>query len=120
METQKIAMADLSRLPLPYKLDVSSYGPVAITEFAADRLMLSGRDNYQRPAQEFADQIAGMGDAHLVDEAASVIYQSARTQNRATADWHWQASACYYEARRRGNPDLYQKAYDRARRMAGL
>jgi len=108
------------RLPLPYRLDDSGYGPVCIAEFREDRLGLSGRDNYGQDAQRFADEIAGMDDRKFVDEMTQVIYQSARTQNNPIADWHWQAHACWYEARRRGNEDLYQQAFDQARRQAGL
>jgi hypothetical protein len=107
-------------LPLPYVLDSSANGPVAITAIGADRLDLSGTDNYGAPAQGFASLIAQMDDRQFVNEAAGVVYQSARTQNSAYADWHWQARACYYEARRRGNIDLYQQAFDQARWSAGL
>lgn len=109
----------LSTLPLPYRLDDSMYGPVCITAFTEHRVELSGRDNYGQAAQRFADEISLMDDGKFVSEAVQVIYQSARTQNNPIADWHWQAHACWYEARRRGNEDLYQQAYDRARRQAG-
>lgn len=107
------------RLPLPYRLEDSGNGPVAIAAFEESRLVLSGRDNYGRPAQVFADEIAAMDDAQFVNEAVQVIYQSARCQSNSIADWHWQAHACWYEARRRGDEDLYQQAFDRARRQAG-
>jgi hypothetical protein len=104
----------LSDLPLPYPLEHTRRGPVRITGFS-DRLLLSGTSNHDVPAQQFADKIAVMGDEAFVSEAGQYIWLSAYAGNNPTSDYHWMASACYYEAQRRGDPDLYQQAYDRAR-----
>ena len=51
----------------------------------------------------------------FVSEASQYIWLSAYASNNPTSDYHWMASACYYEAQRRDDPGLYQQAYDRAR-----
>jgi hypothetical protein len=106
-------------LPLPYVLDRTKRGPVTLTGVLEDRLLLSGTSNYGSPAQEYADKIAGLLAENFVCEAAEAIWMSAWAANNPTSDYHYQASACYYEAQRRGNPDLYQQAYDQARGIAG-
>jgi hypothetical protein len=118
--TERIMMVSLDRLPLPYRLDDSTHGPVCIESIDSTGLVLSGCDNYGQPALRFAEAIAAMSDAEFTAEAVQVIYQSARTQDRKFADWHWQAHACWYEARRRGDESLYEEAYERARRQAGI
>lgn len=113
-------MTGISDLPLPYWLERTRNGPVAITGITEDRLLLSGRSNYSVPAQSFADSIAASDDAQFVQTAEEVIWFSAYANNNPTSDYHWQASACYYEAQRRGDPGLYQRAYDQAKASAGL
>ena len=115
-------MSSLADLPLPYQLDRTTNGPVCITGFAQDRLLLSGTSNYDRPAQEWADELAPLTDEEFVEKAADAIYWSAWANNNPTSDYHYQASACYYEAARRhdGDTALYQRAYDEARRRAGV
>lgn len=111
---------ELSDLPLPYRLDRTRKGAVVISGIAEDRLVLRGTSNYGRPAQEWADKIAALGDEEFTEEAAEAVYWSAWASNNPTSDYHYEASACYYEAQRRGNPDLYQQAYNRAVARAGL
>jgi hypothetical protein len=101
----------IENLPLPYLLERSKKGPVSITGFT-DRVLLSGKSNYDVPAQQFADKIAAMDDEAFVRETGQYIWLSAYAGNNPTSDYHWMASACYYEAQRRGSPDLYQQAYD--------
>jgi hypothetical protein len=113
-------MTDISDLPLPYYLDRSRKGPVTITAIGENRLVLSGRSNYGTPCQDWADRLAPMTDEEFTNEAAEAVYWSAWADNNPTSDYHWQASACYYEAQRRGDPGLYQRAYDQAKRHAGL
>jgi hypothetical protein len=112
-------MTGMSDLPLPYELDRTRNGPVSITAVAGDRLVLSGRSNYDVPAQSFADSIAALDDEEFVRKTEEAIWLSAYASNNPTSDYHWHASACYYEAQRRGNPGLYQQAYDQAVRSAG-
>lgn len=105
----------LADLPLPYTLERTRRGPVRITGFDQNALHLSGRCNDERPAQGFADKIAALSDEDFVTEAEQCIWLSAYAANNPTSDYHFEASACYYEAQRRGNPGLYQEAYNRAR-----
>lgn len=109
----------LEDLPLPYELDRTRNGPVLITGVEEGRLLLSGTSNYGRPAQEWADKVAALGDEEFVSEGAEAVYWSAWAESNSTSDYHYQATVFYYDAQRRGNPDLYQQAYDEARRQAG-
>lgn len=78
-----------------------------------DKLTLTGNGNY-KPRQEFADKIAGLDDDAFIREAEQYIWLSCYAANNPRSDYHWQADACYHEAQRRGNPDLYNQAYNRA------
>ena len=84
-----------------------------------EKLILKGKDNYNRPRQEYADKMAKLTDEEFVKFAADAIYWSAWANNNPTSDYHWQADACYSEAKRRGNSDMYDKAYKDALRRAG-
>lgn len=110
----------ISELPLPWRLDRTAHGAVAITAVLEDRLRLAGTSNTSPSPQQWADEIAAPDDEGFVEKAAEAIYWSAWANNNPTSDYHWQASACYYEAMRRGDLDLYQRAYDEARARAGL
>lgn len=105
----------LANLPFPYTLDRTTRGPVRITGFDEHALHVSGRNNDGTPAQGFADKLAQADEEEFLREAAQVIWLSAFASNNPTSDWHWQAHACYYEAQRRGDENLYQRAYDSAR-----
>lgn len=83
-----------------------------------DKLTLEGKDNYGKPRQTFADQIAALSDSAFVEAAEKKIWLSAYANNNPRSDYHWQADACYDEAQRRGKPELYKKAYDQAVRSA--
>jgi len=89
-------------------------------EVGEDRLILTGLDAYKKPCQEWADKLAGLDDTAFIEFAAEAVYWAAWANNNPYSDYHWQADACYMESRRRGNTGLYQAAYDRARRKAGL
>lgn len=84
----------------------------------SEAITLSGKDNYGRPRQLFADKIAAMDDEAFMDKAKSKIWLSAYANNNPRSDYHWQADACYSEANRRGKPELYQQAWERAARTA--
>ena len=77
-------------------------------------LKLSGFDNKKRPRQDFADTLALLDDEAFVKRAEMLIWLSAFANNNPRSDYHWQANACYDEAKRRGKPELYSKAYDSA------
>ena len=76
-------------------------------------LRLSGKGNYAH-RQDFANKIAAMDDDKFGREAETYIWLSAWAANNINSDYHWQADACYHEAQRRGNPDLYKHAWERA------
>ena len=82
-----------------------------------DKLTISGKDNYGKPRQDFADKIAAADDREFVKIAEDKIWLSAYANNNLRSDYHWQADACYDEAERRGKPELYSQAYDQASRM---
>ena len=81
-------------------------------------IVLEGRDNYGRPRQAFADQIAALSDEEVVKLTEQKIWLSAFANNNPRSDYHWQADACYSEAKRRGKPELYQSAWEQAVRSA--
>ena len=77
-------------------------------------LTISGRDNYGKPRQAFADKIAALSDGDFVKRAEQCIWLSAFANNNPRSDYHWQADACHDEAGRRGKPELYREAWSRA------
>jgi hypothetical protein len=81
---------------------------------ATDKLILPGTSNYGKPRQDFADELAGADDKEFLRIAADRIWLSAYAANNPGSDYHWQADACYDEAKRRGNPELYQRAWEKA------
>ncbi len=78
-------------------------------------LILAGYNSFGRPRQAFADWIALANDAEFIRITEDRIWLSAYASNNPRSDYHWQAEACYDEAVRRGNIDLYYKAYERAK-----
>jgi hypothetical protein len=79
-----------------------------------DKLTLKGKDNYGKPKQDFADELAAGSDVDYLRVAEEYIWLSAYANNNPSSDYHWKADACYDEAKRRGKPELYQQAWDRA------
>ena len=79
-----------------------------------ERLTIGGTDNYGRPRQEFADKLAAADDTEYFRIAEERIWLSAYASNNPRSDYHWQADACYDEAERRGKPELYRKAWEKA------
>lgn len=79
-----------------------------------DRITLEGNDNYGKPRQVFADDLAEQSDADFLVTAEERIWLSAYAANNPRSDYHWQADACYDEAKRRGNPELYNRAWHQA------
>ena len=101
-------------MKFPYALNYTRHGLVSVTEASEARIVLSGTDNYERPAQEFADQIAALDDKKFTKRASDVIWLSAYAANNPRSDYHWQASAFWFEAQRRGKPGLYEAAWQDA------
>lgn len=85
-----------------------------------DAITLSGKANNGTPRQDFADHIAQLPDDEFVEAAENKIWLSAYAGNNPRSDYHWQADACYDEAKRRGNEALYERAYKRACASAGV
>ena len=75
---------------------------------------LEGNDNYGKPRREWFDALAGLTDKEFIERAEKAIWLSAYANNNPRSDYHWQADACYDEAERRGKPQLYEAAYNRA------
>ena len=75
-------------------------------------LKLDGKDNYGKPRQDFADRISALTDEKFIKEAEDRIWLSAYAGNNPRSDYHWQADACYDEAKRRGKPELYSQAHE--------
>lgn len=77
-------------------------------------LTLDGTDNYGNLRQNFADRLAAADQAEYLRIAEERIWLSAYASNNPRSDYHWQADACYDEAKRRGEPELYRRAWERA------
>jgi hypothetical protein len=81
-------------------------------------IQIDGKDNSGRQRQEFADKIAALDDKAFFDLTEKKIWLSAYASNNPRSDFHWQADACYSEANRRGNPEIYKQAWEKAARVA--
>lgn len=75
-----------------------------------------GKDNYGKPKSEYIAKLETLDEAAFLKEAESKIWLSAFASNNPRSDYHWHADALYDEAQRRGNPELYVRAYEKARR----
>lgn len=111
---EELAMDHINSTGSPTAGKVTPTSEVALPSV----IVLSGRDNFGKPRQEFADKIAALDDAAIFKEAEHRIWLSAYANNNPRSDYHWQADACYDEAQRRGKPDLYSKAWEQASRGA--
>lgn len=80
----------------------------------ADVLIIEGNDNYGRPKQAYAERISRLSDPDFIKEADERIWLSDYANNNPRSDYHWQADACYDEARRRGKVYLYVQAHKQA------
>lgn len=79
-----------------------------------DKLTINGLDNYGKPRQKFADKLAAASADEYLKIAEQSIWLSAYASNNPRSDYHWQADACYDEAERRGQPELYVRAWKKA------
>ena len=83
-----------------------------------EAIKLDGKDNNGRPRQELADKIAAFDDKAFFEFTEKTVWLSAYANNNPRSDFHWQADACYAEAQRRGKPDIYKQAWEKAARTA--
>lgn len=58
-------------------------------------------------------------DAEFLDRAETQIWLSAYASNNPRAPAHMESDAAYNDAKRRGKPWLYQRAWNAAYRSAG-
>ena len=72
---------------------------------------VEGFDNSGKPRQQFADRIAVEDDATFSKTAENYIWLSTYAVSNPGSDYHWMDLACDQEAKRRGKPELYDKAY---------
>jgi hypothetical protein len=79
-----------------------------------DKLTLDGNDNYGKPKQAFADRLAAASDDEYLKIAEEYIWLSAYANNNSRSDYHWMCDATYDEAKRRGKPELYSQAWEKA------
>lgn len=80
----------------------------------SDRVLIPGTDNYGNPRQDYADKLAKASDEEYLKIAEDAIWLSAYANNNPHSDYHWQADACWDDARRRGDPGLYTRAWEKA------
>jgi len=71
----------------------------------------SATDNYGRPRRLFVDRLASMSDADLRDACNQHIWLSAYANNNHRSDYHWQADACYDEAKSRDKLYIYDQEH---------
>ena len=74
-----------------------------------------GKDNYGKPKSDYLARIAAMTDADFANECESKIWLSAYASNNPRSDYHWMADTCCDEAKRRGKPELYTQAFEKAK-----
>jgi len=79
-----------------------------------DKLTLEGKNNYGKPKQDFADELAAASDEEYLKIAEEYIWLSAWAANNRRSDYHWMCDATYDEAKRRGKPELYGQAHKMA------
>ena len=72
----------------------------------------TGKDNYGKLKSLFLDKLKALSDEELRGKCEEFIWLSAYANNNPRSDYHWQCDACYDEATRRGNPDIYSNAYE--------
>jgi len=72
------------------------------------------KEQAKADAELFSIEIASLDDEAFVKKSETLIWLSAFANNNPRSAYHWQADACYDEAKRRGKPELYDKAYKQA------
>ncbi len=81
----------------------------------SNAITLEGKDNSGKPRQIYANKIADMDETAFLQEAEQKIWLSAYANNNPRSDYHFMADACCDEANRRGKPELYTQAFNRAK-----
>lgn len=86
------------------------------------RKAMARRGGEVRPTiEEYRERLKGLSNAELVDKSgAEILGAAVMARFRSNDGWADDcAGACYDEAVRRGNPDLYQRGYNEAVRSQG-
>jgi hypothetical protein len=91
-----------------------AYWPFGFEGPQPAKLRLDGVNNYGKPRQAFADRLANANPVEYLQLAEMYIWLSAYADNNPTSDYHWKADACFDEAVRRCDVELYQLAHNRA------
>lgn len=68
---------------------------------------------------EYADKLAAMTDAELVEETENKVWLSGYAANNPQSKYHAECDATYAEAQRREKPWLYQRGWNKAWKSAG-
>ena len=74
----------------------------------------AGNDNRGEPKSAYIGRLAEMDDAALAYACEQMIWLSAYAANNRRSDYHWQCDAAYDECKRRGKPEIYSAAHERA------
>lgn len=69
--------------------------------------------------ETYASKLSEMDDRAFVEEVAERCWLSAFAGNNPRSNYHWQADACYDEAKRRAKPWLYQRGWNKSYQSAG-
>lgn len=77
-----------------------------------------GLNNDGKPKANYLAQITSMDDAALGVAAENMIWLSAYANNNPKSDYHWMADAIYDECQTRKKPEIYTRAYDKAKAAA--
>lgn len=80
---------------------------------------LKGKDNYGRPRTEYRDKIVNMTEKEYIKEAEMKIWLSAFAGNNPRSDYHWHVDVLFEESQRRGKTELYNEAFEKAKRSCG-
>jgi hypothetical protein len=78
----------------------------------------TGLDNDRRPKSEYLQRLAGMDEKALAKECEQKIWLSAYANNNPRSDFHWHSDACWDECQHRGKPDIYERAFEKAKASA--
>jgi len=79
-----------------------------------------GNDNFGKPKANYLAEIAKMDDKTLEDTGEQMVWLSAFANNNPRSDFHWQVDAIYDECQKREKPEIYTRAFDRAKRACGF
>lgn len=77
------------------------------------KLIVQGKDNYGKPAQEYVDTVVAMSDEELLVEGEMKIWLSAYASNNPNSDYHWHVDVLYVVMNSR-DPRMYDTAWNRA------